>query len=63
MGNATRLFVLLGALAVPAGLLAKGRPQPITCPPDVATAIAAACPCEGRMLPNANQALAKPAST
>ena len=52
MRNATRLVVLFGALALPTGAFAKGKPQPITCPPDVATAIETTCPCEGRMLPN-----------
>ena len=52
MRNATRLIVLFGALIVPAGLMAKGRPGPITCPLDIAAAIDAACPCDGQPLPN-----------
>jgi hypothetical protein len=53
MRNATRLFLLLGVLAVPAASSAK-KPDPITCPSDVLLAIDAACPCEGRMLPSAS---------
>lgn len=30
---------------------AKGKPEPITCPADVAVAVAEACPCEGKLLP------------
>src|SRR5262245_50867551 len=41
-----RPFVLAALLAVPALAEAK-RPEPITCPVDVALALAEACPCEG----------------
>jgi len=52
MRNATRLFVLVGALAVSTVAIAKGRPQPIPCPPDVAAALAAQCPCAGTTQPD-----------
>jgi hypothetical protein len=47
MRHATRLLALVGALALPTTIVAKGKPQPMTCPPDVAAAVAAACPCAG----------------
>ena len=47
MRHATRLLVLVGALAIPATLIAKGTPPPTTCPPDVVAAVEAACPCAG----------------
>ncbi len=31
---------------------AKGRPDPITCPTDVAAALAEMCPCDGKMMPD-----------
>lgn len=46
MRHATRFFVLVGALVLPATLIAKGKP-PMTCPPDVGAAVEAACPCAG----------------
>jgi hypothetical protein len=52
MRNATQLLVLVGALTVPAGIMAKGRPQPVPCPTDVSAALAEACPCAGKMLPS-----------
>jgi hypothetical protein len=47
MRHATRLFVLVSTLALPAAILAKGKPQPMPCPPDVVAAVDAACPCAG----------------
>ncbi len=47
MRLAVRLLVLLGALTLPTASPAKGKPQPTVCPPDVAAAVAAACPCAG----------------
>ena len=47
MRHATRLLVLVAALAIPATLIAKGTPPPPTCPPDVVAAVDAACPCAG----------------
>jgi len=47
MRHATRLLVLVGTLAIPATLIAKGKPQPVTCPPDAVAAIEAMCPCVG----------------
>jgi hypothetical protein len=47
MRFATRLLVLAGVLMVAPGALAKGRPQPPSCPADVAAALAEACPCDG----------------
>jgi hypothetical protein len=52
MRNAMRTIALFGALAVPTGLLARGPGQPIACPPDIAAAVAAACPCDGQPLPS-----------
>jgi len=51
MRHAARLLVLVGALAVPASIMAKGRPQPPPCPTDVAAAVAQACPCDGGAQP------------
>jgi hypothetical protein len=45
MRHATRFLVLVGALALPAAIMAKGKPQPMPCPPDVVAAVASACPC------------------
>ena len=39
------------ALIAPSLASAKGRPQPITCPSDVAAAMAETCPCDGKLLP------------
>ena len=48
-------FVAVGAfalaLAMPLPAWAKGKPAPITCPTDVAVALAETCPCDGKMLP------------
>lgn len=52
------VFVLLGVLAMPAAVLAmppagKGKPAPVSCPvppATVASMVAEACPCAGRML-------------
>ena len=52
MRSATRLLVILGCLAVSPGAEAKGRPAPLTCPTDVAAALAEMCPCAGKMLSN-----------
>jgi len=47
MRHATPLLVFVGALTIPATLIAKGPPPPTTCPPDVVAAVDAACPCAG----------------
>ena len=47
MRHATRLLVLVGALAMPATSMAKHTPQPTNCPPDLFAAVEAACPCAG----------------
>jgi len=53
MRNTVTALLMLAALALPASAVwAKGRPQPMTCPPDVAAALDAACPCAGKTLPN-----------
>jgi hypothetical protein len=31
-----------------------GRPQPVTCPDDVAVAIAEECPCDGKVMPDSS---------
>src|SRR5438093_4056203 len=54
MRNATGLFVLVGCLAVSPGAEAKGRPAPVTCPTDVAAALAETCSCAGKTLSNAS---------
>jgi hypothetical protein len=40
-------MLFAAALALPAAGVAKGRPQPVSCPTDVATGVATACPCNG----------------
>ena len=54
MRNVSRVFVVLGLLVLPAVDWAKGPPPPITCPADVAMALAETCPCEGKVLPDAS---------
>jgi hypothetical protein len=39
------------ALTIPTFSWGKGKPEPITCPADVAAALAEMCPCDGKMLP------------
>lgn len=48
----TPLLVLLALLALPASARSKGRPEPMTCPSDVPAALATACPCDGKHLPD-----------
>jgi hypothetical protein len=50
--------VALCALVLPtaAAAMGKGKPQPITCPTDVASAMAEQCPCAGKMLPDGSVA-------
>jgi hypothetical protein len=43
------LPIAAAAMGRPAG---KGRPGPVTCPPDVAAALAEQCPCAGKMMPD-----------
>jgi hypothetical protein len=47
MRTITRLLVLAGTLLIPAATIAKGKPQPPSCPPDLAAALTQACPCDG----------------
>jgi hypothetical protein len=44
--------ILVVTVALPALGWAKGKPEPITCPADVAVAVAETCPCDGKMLPS-----------
>jgi len=44
--------VVAFALALPVTGWGKGKPEPITCPTDVAVALAETCPCDGKMMPN-----------
>ena len=46
--------VVFGAAMMLGSVLtwAKGRPDPITCPTDVALALAEACPCDGKTMPD-----------
>jgi hypothetical protein len=55
-GDAMRTIavtVLALTLTLPALGWGKGKPEPITCPTDVAVALAETCPCDGKMMPNA----------
>jgi len=47
-----RALVLAVFLVLPVAALAKPTHQPVSCPTDVDTALAAACPCPGTMLPD-----------
>ena len=52
-------IVALGALLLLPGLataMGHGKPGPITCPTDVPTALADACPCAGKVLPDSSVA-------
>jgi len=46
-----RSLALAVLIAMPVAALAK-RPEPVPCPNDVATALAEACPCEGKVVGN-----------
>jgi hypothetical protein len=48
--------VLLLAAMLLGTASAKGKPQPVPCPPDVGVALAEACPCAGKMMPNGTMA-------
>lgn len=50
MRNTASILILAAVLVGTAS--AKGRPQPMTCPPDVGVALAETCPCAGKMMPN-----------
>jgi hypothetical protein len=50
MARLTTLLLVLGCLALPAGASAKRRTVPLACPADVAAAVDAACPCDGKLL-------------
>ena len=52
MRRAASLFVVVGCLAIVSSAAAR-RPPSISCPADVVAAVADACPCGGRTLPNA----------
>jgi hypothetical protein len=52
MRLATSILALLLVLVMVDIAWAKGRPQPMSCPPDVALALEEACPCAGKMLGN-----------
>jgi len=43
------VLFLAAALGLPGAGHAKGKPQPVSCPTDVAMAVAVACPCNGTM--------------
>ena len=51
MRNATSLLVAAGCLVLATSAWAK-RPEPITCPADIGVALAEACPCAGRTMPD-----------
>jgi hypothetical protein len=42
---------VVGCLVLSAGVWAK-RPEPITCPDDIGTALADTCPCAGKVMPD-----------
>ena len=48
----TLVMSFVALLTTPVSTPAKGRPEPMTCPTDVPAALAAACPCDGKVLPN-----------
>lgn len=52
MRNATRFLVFVSCLVVASAAAGKGKPEPVTCPPDVGAALAETCPCSGKTLPN-----------
>lgn len=53
MRYAVATVVFAGCLLLSCVLTwAKGRPNPITCPTDVAVALAEMCPCDGKMMPD-----------
>jgi len=56
MRRATRLFAVLTMLVLPMTVAAMGhghgKPGPISCPTDVAAALAAQCPCGGTVNPD-----------
>src|SRR2546422_11750851 len=62
MRHPTRVAALCALLLLPVTATAmgkrdgKGKPGPITCPPDVASALAEQCPCAGKMLPDGSVA-------
>jgi hypothetical protein len=54
MRRAASFFVAVGCLAIASSAAAKGKPAPVSCPPDVVAAVAEMCPCGGTVLPNAS---------
>lgn len=51
MRKTAALLVSMSCLALAAGAWAK-RPEPITCPEDVAASVAETCPCDGTVMPD-----------
>jgi len=47
-------LLLAICLAIPGGVAARGKPEPIPCPADVVAAVAAACPCDGSPQPDSS---------
>lgn len=54
MRHAIAALILTAGLAVTTGAGAMGKPGPVPCPDDVALALAEACPCEGKTMPDAS---------
>jgi hypothetical protein len=52
MRHAIAALVLTAGLALAGSAWAKGRPEPVSCPADAALALAEACPCAGKAMPD-----------
>ena len=52
MKHSLIILSFVALLLVPTLAPAKGRPEPMPCPTDVPAALAAACPCDGKLMPN-----------
>ena len=52
MRHSTRIAALSALLLLPGVATAKGKPEPMTCPTDVPSALSEHCPCAGKMLPD-----------
>ena len=51
MQRATSVLVIASCLVLSAAAWAK-RPEPVTCPEDIGTALGDTCPCAGKLLPD-----------